>query len=119
MAAGRKGTSGSDDATQPESPRDGENWELEFGGDAYVELPTLKYDGSHPITFEATVVPTRLQTGNHKILSNQHPGDFGCALEMSKEYPKFLVYEQTRPKDLGARFESPPRLLRRIRLCGI
>jgi Tol biopolymer transport system component len=30
---------------------------LEFNGkDSYVDLPTLRYDGSHPITIEATVV---------------------------------------------------------------
>jgi formylglycine-generating enzyme required for sulfatase activity len=31
---------------------------LEFNGkDSYVDLPTLKYDGSHPITIEAAIVP--------------------------------------------------------------
>jgi hypothetical protein len=31
---------------------------LEFNGkDSYVDLPTLKYDGSHPITIEATIIP--------------------------------------------------------------
>ena len=31
---------------------------LEFNGkDSYVDLPTLRYDGSHPITLEATIVP--------------------------------------------------------------
>ena len=29
---------------------------LEFNGqDSYVDLPTLRYDGSHPITLEATI----------------------------------------------------------------
>ena len=38
---------------------------LEFNGqDSYVDLPTLRYDGSHPITLEATIVPSqRVQQG--------------------------------------------------------
>jgi len=43
-----------DGATQPE------NYALEFNGvDQYVELPSLKFDGSHPLTIEARVVPHR------------------------------------------------------------
>jgi hypothetical protein len=35
---------------------------LEFNGqDSYVDLPTLRYDGSHPITLEATIVPYPLK----------------------------------------------------------
>ncbi len=39
---------------------------LEFNGkDSHVDLPTLKYDGSHPITLEASVVVHRLEQGGH------------------------------------------------------
>ena len=44
----------SDGNSQPE------NYALEFNGvDQYVELPSLKFDGSHPLTIEARVVPHR------------------------------------------------------------
>lgn len=37
-----------------------ESHALEFNGvDQYVEVPTLKFDGSHPLTIEARVVPHR------------------------------------------------------------
>jgi len=48
----------------------GDNYALEFGGKPdCVEIPTLKYDGSHPITIEATV---RLDSGdpNSGVVSN-------------------------------------------------
>lgn len=36
----------------------GPGFALEFNGkDSYVDLPTLRYDGAHPITLEATIVP--------------------------------------------------------------
>ena len=39
-----------------------ENWALEFDGtDDYVEIPSLRYDASHPVTFEAVVCPTEFK----------------------------------------------------------
>jgi formylglycine-generating enzyme required for sulfatase activity/serine/threonine protein kinase len=41
---------------------------LEFNGkDSYVDLPTLRYDGSHPITLEATIVPFQNGSRGHVI----------------------------------------------------
>src|SRR5262249_20655889 len=41
---------------------------LEFNGkDSYVDLPTLRYDGSHPITLEATTTPHPLETRGHIV----------------------------------------------------
>ena len=38
---------------------------LEFNGkDSYVDLPTLRYDGSHPITIEAKIRPGRENAGS-------------------------------------------------------
>ncbi len=34
---------------------------LRFDGNRYVEIPSLKYDGSHPITMEAWVTPDKLR----------------------------------------------------------
>jgi len=38
------------------------NFALEFNAkDSYVDIPTLRYDGSHPITLEATITPYQTQ----------------------------------------------------------
>jgi formylglycine-generating enzyme required for sulfatase activity len=52
---------------------------LEFNGkDSYVELPTLKYDGSHPVTIEAWATPGSLrETGYSFIVDNVDEGHGG------------------------------------------
>ncbi len=48
-------------ATAVKANSPSEDYALEFNGvDQYVELPTLKFDGSHPLTIEARVMPHRL-----------------------------------------------------------
>lgn len=45
-----------DDELKVIEPEPEENYALEFDGkDDHVEIPTLKYDGTHPITIEATI----------------------------------------------------------------
>ncbi len=52
---------------------------LEFDGvDDCVELPTLKFDGSHPLTIEARVLPRR-RTGAECVLQMCGPIWFGLA----------------------------------------
>jgi hypothetical protein len=46
-----------DDGAGDAKAKPGEGYALEFAGEQYVEIPKLRYDGSHPITLEATVTP--------------------------------------------------------------
>ena len=47
------------------------NIALQFDGkDDYVEIPTFKYDGSHPITIEATVRPASLKPGHSFVVGD-------------------------------------------------
>ncbi|MDB5336523.1 MAG: hypothetical protein JWN70_2142 [Planctomycetaceae bacterium] len=56
-----------------------QNFALDFDGvDDCVELPTLKYDGSHPLTIEARVLPRR-RVGDECILQMCGPTWFGLA----------------------------------------
>ncbi len=55
------------------------NFALYFDGvDDCVELPTLKFDGSHPLTIEARVFPSRL-VGAESVLQMCGPTWFGLA----------------------------------------
>jgi hypothetical protein len=54
---------------------------LEFNGtDTYVDLPTLDYDGSHPITLEATIVTNQIQIQDRGIIVGDAVGDVGLLL---------------------------------------
>lgn len=49
-------------------PRSAGGFALEFNGkDSYVDLPTVRYDGSHPITLEATIIPYLTDAGGAVI----------------------------------------------------
>jgi len=43
------------DKNTPENPK---SYQLEFSGDGHVEISNFEYDGSHPITLEARVIPS-------------------------------------------------------------
>ena len=51
-------------------PEDAANYALSFDGvDDYVDIPSLKYDGSHPLTIEVTVIPDRIHESSARIVS--------------------------------------------------
>jgi len=53
-------TAAANPKSQIENPKSAAtgSYALEFNGkDSYVDLPTVRYDGSHPITLETTIVP--------------------------------------------------------------
>jgi hypothetical protein len=53
--------------SNPQSPADGNA--LEFNGkDSHVELPTLTYDGSYPLTIEATINPSQALTRGNLLV---------------------------------------------------
>jgi predicted Ser/Thr protein kinase len=60
------------------------NWALEFDGeDDYVDIPTLKYDGSPPITIEAVVrSPGRLEDLEMRTVASNRSENGGIALDL-------------------------------------
>ena len=67
---------------------------LEFNGrDSYVDLPTLKYDGSHPITIEAWATPwSSRDQGYSFIVSNVDDGFVD-----GKYWPSGIALQQRAP----------------------
>ena len=56
-----------------------DNYALDFDGkSSYVDIPTLTYDGTHPITLEATVTPAEVK--NSAILTDTQYGGVGLNL---------------------------------------
>src|SRR5262245_15743550 len=79
---------------------------LEFNGkDSYVDLPTLRYDGSHPLTLEATIV-LHLHQGEATIIGDTQaagvtlnfpgPGDSGRGVLKVFDDPKSYAELSTR-----------------------
>ena len=59
------------------------SWVLEFDGSVHVSIPTLKYDGTDPLTIEAIVTPTKF--GDSSIFANIDRAGIGLCIE--KEEP--------------------------------
>lgn len=94
----------------------GIDYALEFDGwDDFVDVPSLKYDGSHPLTIEAYVTPQEL--GVSPAVASMG----GIVLNINHERKLWNIVG-TSAKNQGfvfARPDAPVSLGRRIHLCGI
>ncbi|MCU0873818.1 MAG: SUMF1/EgtB/PvdO family nonheme iron enzyme, partial [Pirellulaceae bacterium] len=72
---------------------------LQLDGQAYVNIPSLRYEGSHPLTIEATITPTAY-SGRARIIGNALFG--GTVLELlSDKLVWQTLFNDGRRRDIG------------------
>lgn len=72
---------------------------LQLDGQAYVHIPSLRYEGSHPLTIEATITPAAY-SGRARIIGNVFFG--GTLLELlSDKLVWQTLFNDGRRRDIG------------------